>query len=143
MKEQQSNLIHSSQNHRLMRLQPRGRYGTSFGLRGLFVLNIMVVANASPGDDILDTGSRMSSPVDNPPGMSWDATKATSQSIKFLGKILDQNETVNSNVLASWLSDVINGVRGDGEAALRYDVDILQSEALETFLFRHAEALND
>jgi len=101
------------------------------------------VANASPGDDILDTGSRMSSPVDNPPGMSWDATKATSQSIKFLGKILDQNETVNSNVLASWLSDVINGVRGDGEAALRYDVDILQSEALETFLFRHAEALND
>lgn len=101
------------------------------------------MADASLGEDILDTGSRMSSPVDSPPGMSWDATKATSQSIKYLGKILDQNETVNNDMLATWLSDVINGVRGDGEVALRYGVDVLQSEALETFLFRHAESLND
>ena len=100
-------------------------------------------ANNFSGDDILDTGSRMSSPVDIPSGMSWDATKATSRSIKFLEKILDQNETVDNNILATWLSDVINGVRGDGEVSLRYKADILQSEALETFLFRHAEALND
>lgn len=97
------------------------------------------MADASIGEDILD--SRM--PVDSPPGMSWDATKATSQSIKYLGKILDQNETVNNDMLATWLSDVINGIRGDGEVALRYGVDVLQSEALETFLFRHAESLND
>lgn len=101
------------------------------------------MADASLGEDILDTGSRTSSPVDSPPGMSWDATKATSQSIKYLGKILDQNETVNNDMLATWLSDVINGVRGDGEVALRYGVDVLQSEALETFLFRHTESLND
>ncbi len=101
------------------------------------------MADASQGEDILDTGSRTSSPVGSPPGMSWDATNATSQAIKFLGKILDQNETVNNDMLATWLSDVINGVRGDGEIALRYGVDVLQSEALETFLFRHAEALND
>jgi len=101
------------------------------------------VANTFSGEDILDTGSKMSSPIDSPPGMSWDATKATSQSIKFLGKILDQNETVNNDLLATWLSDVINGVRGDGEVSLHYEADILQSEAFETFLFRHAEALND
>jgi hypothetical protein len=99
------------------------------------------VADAPVGEEIMDAG-RKSSPVGRPLGMSWDATNATSQSIKFLGDILDQNETVNKDVLANWLSDVINGVRGDGEVALRYDVDILQSEALETFLFRHADALN-
>lgn len=99
------------------------------------------MADASVGEEIIDAG-RKSSPIDSPLGVSWNATNATTQSIKFLVEIFDQNETVNKDVLANWLSDVINGVRGDGEVALRYNVDILQSEALETFLFRHAEALN-
>jgi len=74
--------------------------------------------------------------------VSWDATDATTQSIKFLGQILDNGETVDKDVLSRWLSDVINGVRGNGEVSLRYGADILQSEAFETFLFRHTEALN-
>lgn len=85
---------------------------------------------------------RLASPIDSQLGVSWNATIATSQSIKFLGQILDQGETVDKDILESWLSDVINGVRGSGEVTLHYDADVLQSEALETFLFRHAEALS-
>ena len=110
-------------------------------LLSLTIYFATVADSSSLGEELLDVGKK-SSPIDTPLGVSWNATNATSQSIKFLGQILDQNETVNKDMLASWLSDVINGVRGDGEVALRYDVDILQSEALETFLFRHAEALN-
>ena len=109
----------------------------------LLSLKVCSIDDAYSGEEILDSGSRMSSKGDNPTGMSWNATKVISQSIKSLGEILDRNEPVNNNSLATWLSDIINGIRGDGEVALRYDVDILQSEALETFLFRHTEALHN
>ena len=66
-----------------------------------------------------------------------------SQSIVYLEDKMDKNEAVEASVLANWLSDIFNGVRGSGELLLQSKGDISESEAVETFLFRHTELLNE
>lgn len=68
---------------------------------------------------------------------------AVTQSFKFLEEKLEGNGIVDENLLANWLSDIINGVRGNGEVILHNCADVLQqSEAMETFLYRHSDAQN-
>lgn len=78
-------------------------------------------------------GSRMMPPDGN----------VTSQSIGYLEDKMDKNEIVDTSILANWLSDIFNGVRGDGEWILHGRGDVAESEAVETFLFRHTELLKE
>ncbi len=74
--------------------------------------------------------------------LSWDnKCNATSKSLILLGEKMDQNEVVDEKVLQNWLSDILNGVRGHGEVILENRIDVAESEAMETFLFRHSEPL--
>ena len=63
------------------------------------------------------------------------------QSFRFLDEKIERlNDTVDETILANWLSDIINGVRGSGEVILDNYVDVVvDSEAMETFLYRHSE----
>lgn len=63
-------------------------------------------------------------------------SNAVIQSLKFLEKKIERNEIVNEKTLANWLSDIVNGVRGNGEVLLYNCGDVVQSEAMETFLYR-------
>jgi hypothetical protein len=65
-----------------------------------------------------------------------------SQSIGYLEEKMDKNEPVEISILSNWLSDIFNGVRGNGELFLTFR-DVAESEAVETFLFRHAELLKE
>lgn len=67
----------------------------------------------------------------------------TSQSIGYLEDKMDGNERVETSILANWLSDIFNGVRGNGELLLLGRVDVSESEAVETFLFRHTDLLKE
>ena len=73
-------------------------------------------------------------------GENNDHVSPVSQSYKLLNeKILEQNESVDETILANWLSDIINGMRGNGEVLLYNCVDVVEeSEAMETFLYRHS-----
>ncbi len=85
-------------------------------------------------------------------GMTVDSTtqggnitgggNAVTQSFKFLDAKMERNEIVDENILANWLSDIINGMRGNGEVLLYTCVDVVESEAMEMFLFRHSESPN-
>lgn len=66
-----------------------------------------------------------------------------SQSIGYLEDKMDRNDVVQTSVLANWLSDIFNGVRGSGELILQGRGDVSESEAVETFLFRHTELLKE
>jgi len=77
---------------------------------------------------------------------SWDMeTKPTKKVVlsKVLDDKMDTNEQVECQVLSDWLSDLINGVRGQGEIVVHYhSVDMLiGSEAMETFLYRNTNPL--
>lgn len=65
-------------------------------------------------------------------------SNAVIQSFKFMEKKIERNEIVNENTLANWLSDIVNGVRGNGEVLLYNCGDVVQSEAMETFLYRNS-----
>jgi hypothetical protein len=67
---------------------------------------------------------------------------AVVQSFKLLEEKMERNEIVNENTLSNWLSDIINGVRGNGEVLLHNYEDVVQSEAMETFLYRNSETPN-
>ena len=66
---------------------------------------------------------------------------------------MDRNAPVDEEKLATWLGDVLNGVRGNGEWLLLPNahaaaassgivpVDVASSEALETFLYRNTDSL--
>lgn len=56
---------------------------------------------------------------------------------------LDQaTHEVDANLLRDWLSDVLNGIRGQGELILGHkSVDLLRSEAVEAFLYRNKAPL--
>jgi len=64
---------------------------------------------------------------------------AIAQSYRFIEQKMERNDTVDENILANWLGDIINGVRGSGEIILFNAVDVVESEAMETFLYRHSE----
>eukprot|EP00804_Cyclotella_cryptica_P026011 CCRYP_018193-RB/>CCRYP_018193-RB protein AED:0.04 eAED:0.04 QI:322/1/1/1/0.83/0.85/7/554/1291 len=66
-----------------------------------------------------------------------------SQSIGYLEEKMDRNEIVETSILSNWLSDIFNGVRGNGELLLTGRCDAAESEAIETFLFRHTELLKE
>ncbi len=67
---------------------------------------------------------------------------AVVQSFKLLEGKMERNEIVNESTLSNWLSDIINGVRGNGEVLLYNYEDVVQSEAMETFLYRNSETPN-
>lgn len=49
---------------------------------------------------------------------------------------------VDAMLLRDWLSDILNGIRGQGELLLGHkSVDLLRSEAVEAFLFRNTAPL--
>lgn len=65
---------------------------------------------------------------------------AIAQSFKYIDDKMELNNFVDQTVLANWLSDIMNGMRGNGEVLLYNCVDVLSdSEAVETFLYRHSE----
>mmetsp|Transcript_12910 Transcript_12910/g.23763 ORF Transcript_12910/g.23763 Transcript_12910/m.23763 type:complete len:1288 (-) Transcript_12910:276-4139(-) len=64
---------------------------------------------------------------------------AITNSYRFLEEKMERNEIVDESLLANWLSDIINGIRGNGEVILYNSVDVVESEAMETFLYRHSE----
>ena len=66
-----------------------------------------------------------------------------SQSIGYLEDKMDGNETVETSILANWLMDIFNGIRGNGELILLGRGEVSESEAVETFLFRHTELLKE
>ena len=62
----------------------------------------------------------------------WDPTLISSP--------YNNNQIDHSKVLAHWLSDILNGVRGRGEFLLRLpikDNTIMQSESMEAFLYKN------
>ncbi|KAL9181253.1 hypothetical protein ACHAXT_010058 [Thalassiosira profunda] len=67
---------------------------------------------------------------------------AVPESLKFLDDKIDRNGAVDETILANWLSDVINGVRGSGEVLLSGNIDVVDSEAMETFLYRHSDSID-
>ena len=49
---------------------------------------------------------------------------------------------VDANILKDWLGDVLNGIRGHGEVLLKHEkVDLMSSEAMESFLYRNIDPL--
>lgn len=76
-------------------------------------------------------------------GLGPNGSNVVPLSLKFLDQKIERNETVDGTVLAHWLSDILNGVRGNGEVLLDYGVDVAESESLETFLYRHSESVDD
>ena len=95
----------------------------------------------SSRSSVTDTDSRPT--LDSVLGDNVADSNAVTQSFKFLEEKLEGNGVVDENLLANWLSDIINGVRGNGEVLLYNCADVLQqSEAMETFLYRHSEARN-
>jgi hypothetical protein len=93
---------------------------------------------------VTDTTSKGGSTLDSALGDNIsDANNAVTQSFKFLEEKLEGKGVVDEKLLANWLSDIINGVRGNGEALLYNCADVLQqSEAMETFLYRHSDPRN-
>ena len=43
--------------------------------------------------------------------MGDNGSNAITQSYRFIEEKMESNEVVNENLLASWLSDIINGIR--------------------------------
>jgi hypothetical protein len=71
----------------------------------------------------------------------WDPLAV---SIKMLDDAVHSNERVDVKLLAGWFSDVLNSVRGKGELILDHnfmDVDIIHSQAIESFLYKTLEPL--
>lgn len=100
-----------------------------------------VVADEQDDDTL---ASRSFATVSTSKSLTLDSNgnNAVVQSFKFLEKKIERNEIVNETTLANWLSDIINGVRGNGEVLLYNCGDVVQSEAMETFLFRNSDTLN-
>jgi hypothetical protein len=49
---------------------------------------------------------------------------------------------VDATILKDWLGDVLNGIRGHGEVLLKQQtVDLMSSEAMESFLYRNTDPL--
>ena len=61
------------------------------------------------------------------------------QSFRYLDEKMEHNGVVNETILSNWLSDIINGLRGNGEVILNNCAGVVESEAMETFLYRHSE----
>ncbi len=98
---------------------------------------------ASSRSSTMDTNSRGGPTLDSVLGDNVLDANAVTQSFKFLEEKLEGNGIVDENLLANWLSDILNGVRGNGEVLLNNCADVLQqSEALETFLYRHSDTRN-
>ncbi len=98
---------------------------------------------ASSRSSTVDTNSRGGLTLDSVLGDNVLDANAVTQSFKFLEEKLEGNGIVDENLLANWLSDIINGVRGNGEVLLNNCADLLQqSEAMETFLYRHSDTRN-
>ena len=74
-------------------------------------------------------------------GVDGTSGSSLAQSFRYLEAKMDQREAVSETVLAEWLSDIINGIRGNGEVIISNRVDVVESEAMETFLYRHSETL--
>ena len=63
-------------------------------------------------------------------------------SVEILEGAIRSREPVDTKLIADWLSDVLNAVRGKGELILSHKmVDIVHSEAMETFLYKTAGPL--
>ena len=54
-----------------------------------------------------------------------------------LGTTADDTAPVASDKLREWLSDIFNGIRGQGELLLRYPDLLKESETVEAFLYKH------
>jgi hypothetical protein len=52
----------------------------------------------------------------------------------------ETNHEVDATLLKDWLSDILNGVRGQGEVILKQPPNVIQSEAIEAFLYRNSTA---
>ena len=49
---------------------------------------------------------------------------------------------VDASLLRDWLGDILNGIRGHGEILLKQQApDLMSSEAMEAFLYRHTDPL--
>jgi hypothetical protein len=69
----------------------------------------------------------------------WDPV---TMSVEILEGAIRSREPVDTKLIADWLSDVLNAVRGKGELILSHKmVDIVHSEAMETFLYKTAGPL--
>lgn len=76
-------------------------------------------------------------------GVDGTSGSSLAQSFRYLEAKMDRKEAASETVLAEWLSDIINGIRGSGEFIILNRVDVVESEAMETFLYRHAETLEN
>ncbi|KAL7546805.1 hypothetical protein ACHAWF_010140, partial [Thalassiosira exigua] len=98
-------------------------------------LGAMSEKAAAVEDDSLASASFMTE-------ASGVGANAVPASFRYLDEKIETNETVDEMILANWLSDIINGVRGGGEVLLDNCADVVESEAMETFLYRHSETAN-
>jgi len=67
----------------------------------------------------------------------WDPVTISSE---ILEEAIYAEDPVDTKLLADWLSDVLNAVRGKGELLLNHLL-VVHSEAMESFLFKTAEPL--
>lgn len=93
--------------------------------------------NLAEDEDDVTSASRSLATLSTSKSLTLDSN-AVIHSFKYLEKKIERNEILNENTLANWLSDIINGVRGNGEVLLYNCGDVVQSEAMETFLYRNS-----
>jgi hypothetical protein len=107
-----------------------------------------LVENLAAEEDEDTLASRSFATSSTSKGLTLDSAVGASganaviQSFRLLEDKMERNEIVNENILANWLSDIINGVRGNGEVLLYNCGDVVQSESMETFLYRNSETPN-
>lgn len=72
-------------------------------------------------------------------GKSSDIEKVD-RNVGFLNiqDLIESRKVVDEKILAEWLSDVLNGIRGSGEILMKFGegIDIFSSESMESFLYR-------
>jgi len=69
----------------------------------------------------------------------WDPVQA---SIDLLDVAIHSKEPLDTKLLADWLNDVLNSIRGKGELILNHKMeDVIYSEAMETFLYKTSSPL--
>jgi hypothetical protein len=69
----------------------------------------------------------------------WDPVQA---SMHLMDEVIHSKEPLDTKLLADWLNDVLNSVRGKGELILNHKMDeVIHSEAMETFLYKTSSPL--
>ena len=90
----------------------------------LYLYNEVGEDDASTGSTVISEGTRNIPPDGN----------ITSTSFGYLEEKMDRNELVDNTVLANWLYDVFNNVRGNGELILMGRGDVSESEGKTLFM---------